>query len=138
MAIKVKCPVLIVFENTPLGIPKKINFPVDYTDKLQHKCIIKFKHLPALENLSINILELVNTNTHHHQVEAKKIVARSFEGVVTSYQKENNLDVIKSFCEVDLLLLAARNIGVCDQVFSYIEASYKDFQSASPILVLHA
>ncbi len=138
LAIKVKCPVLIVFEHSPQVIPSRINFPVDYTDKLQHKCIIKFKSLPAWEHLLVNVMELVNNNTFQHQAEAKQIVIHSFEGVATSYQQEPFLDVVQSFKEVDLLLLAARNIGVCDQVFSYIEANYKDFQSASPILVLHA
>lgn len=138
LAIKVKCPVLIVFENSPQIIPVKINFPVDYTDKLQHKCILKFKSLPAWENLTVNVVELLNKNTFKHQEEAKQIVATSFSGVATSYQQETKLDVLQAFKAVDLLLLAARNIGVCDQVFSYVEANYEDFQNASPILVLHA
>lgn len=138
LAIKVKCPVLIVFENSPQIIPSKINFPVDYTDKLQHKCILKFKNLPAWRQLSINVVELLNSTTFQHQAEAKQVVTTSFEGVATSFQQEIKLDVLQTFNDVDLLLLAARNIRVCDQVFSFVEANYTNFQNASPILVLHA
>lgn len=140
LAIKVKCPVLIVFENSSLKLPTNINFPVDYTDKLQYKCITKFKRLPKWEKMSVDILELASHDTLIHQAIAKKVVTDSFVDVETNFIQTTSdlLDVAKTIKEKDLLLLAARNIGVCEQIFSYVEANYQDFQDAPPILVLHA
>jgi len=57
-ATKIKCPVLIVFQESIIKDPQNVAFPVDYTDKLQVKCVERLKALPTSHKFVIEVLEI--------------------------------------------------------------------------------
>ncbi|GGE18772.1 universal stress protein [Psychroflexus salis] len=142
IATKVKCPVLIVFENSTLMNPSRILFPVNYTDALYPACLDKLKNLPDWENLEIFILELKPLTVAEHLVLSSKQILEdnlSTELSVTFFNKEKHqVKLTKESAAYDLMVFAAKNLSVGNQVFSELKTNKGALPNQAPLFVLHA
>lgn len=142
-ATKIKCPVLIVFNNCAIKIPHKVAFPVDYTDRLQESCIKKIKKLPASEQLEIDVFE-INQNSSPSFLEdhSKSILHKGLKKLKTSYVKDANFNVntlkTKDNHSFDLISFAAKNLSVNHIIFDQLRQLNSTFNNHPPLYILHA
>ena len=141
IATKVKCPVLIVFEDTPLTQPKSVLFPVNYTDALYPVCLNKLRSLPDWENLSFKVVELQARSTAAHlTLSSKQILERSLKNFKLEF-----LDLVQEKAELlnlannyNLMVYAAKNLSVGNQIFSELNNNKGALKLKTPLFVLHA
>ena len=143
IATKVKCPVFIVFENNFLApSPSKILFPVNYTDALYPACLDKLKNLPNWENLEVKILELKpHTMAEHLVLSSKQIVEDNLNSklsVTFDNKEKNQVKLIEESEGYDLLVFAAKNLSVGNQVFNELRKNKEVLPKQAPLYVLHA
>lgn len=142
-ATKIKCPVLIVFNNCAIKIPHKVAFPVDYTDRLQESCIKKIKKLPASNQLEIDVFEINRNSTDSFLEEnSKSILHRGLEKLKTSYVKDVNFNIstlkTKDNSSFDLISFAAKNLSVNHIIFDQLRELNSTFNNHPPLYILHA
>lgn len=141
IATKVKCPALIVFENTPVVKPTSALFPVNYTDALYPACLNKLKNLPVWKGLSLKILELKPLTTAEHLVLSSKQILentlkkQSFEFINLAKQEDS---ITKEATNFDLLVFAAKNLSVGNKVFSELKQNKEALHFKTPLFILHA
>lgn len=142
-ATKIKCPVLIVFNNCEIKIPHKIAFPVDYTDRLQESCIKKIKKLPSSEQLEIDVFEInQNSSVSFLEDHSKNILNKGLEKLKTSYVKDDNFNLstlkTKDNRSFDLISFAAKNLSVNRIIFDQLHQLSSKFNNRPPLYILHA
>lgn len=141
IATKVKCPVLIVFENSPIRIPQSVLFPVNYTDALYPVCLNKLQTLPNWKELSINILELKPLTAAQHillgskQILEDSLKAHSVEFITSASPDMQLTHEAKNY---NLMVFAAKNLSVGNQIFSELRKNKEAFHFQTPLFVLHA
>ncbi|MFO7701546.1 MAG: universal stress protein [Psychroflexus maritimus] len=138
IATKVKCPVLIVPENTKKNPPSRVNFPVDYKDKLHSKCISKIQSLPNWAEMNITIHELNATSNGAFQQESSQVLTENLKMVKPKFIQIDEINFAKLTKEADLIFLAAKNLGVCSTVFKQLNYSVNGSVKPIPMLILHA
>ena len=138
IATKVKCPVLIVPENTKNNPPKRVVFPVDYKDQLQTKCISKIQSLPNWTQMEITIHELNATSPGAFQQESSQVLTENLKIVKPKFIQIDEINFANLTKESDLIFLAAKNLGVCNTVFKQLNYSVNGSVKPVPMLILHA
>jgi len=138
IATKVKCPVLIVPENTPMLPPKKVIFPVDYNDRLHDQCISKIHSLPHWEKMKLVVHELNSVPNSAYQLQSSEVLNDHLKTIHTEYKQVNHLDYQVISHESDLMLLAAKNLGVCSSIFKQLNHEDNTTLKPIPMLILHA
>ncbi|MGM0635214.1 MAG: universal stress protein [Bacteroidota bacterium] len=141
IAIKVKCPVLIVFEKTRYKPLRKVAFPVDYTDKLHTNCFRKIKSLPNIDDLQINLFEIKHNNPMLKlQEESKTVLYDALSEIEKNTQKIDRfkLQEVDSYGSFDLVLLAAKNLAICNGIFAEMTAMDLTKKPIPSLLILHA
>ena len=142
-ATKIKCPVLIVFNNCTIKTPHKVAFPVDYTDRLQESCIKKIKKLPSINQIEIDVFEInKNTTVSFLEEHSKKILHKGLKKLKTTYVKDVNFNVSTLRTEdnssFDLISFAAKNLSVNHIVFDQLRQLNAEFNNHPPLYILHA
>jgi nucleotide-binding universal stress UspA family protein len=141
IATKVKCPLFIVFENTPIAIPKSALFPVNYTDALYPACLNKLKSLPFWKGLSVNVLELKShLNLEHLMLSSKRILENYLKNASVEFSNLVNQDIqiTKEASKYNLMVYAAKNLSVGNRIFSELKKNKEAFEFKTPLFVLHA
>lgn len=141
IATKVKCPVLIVFENSPISIPQSVLFPVNYTDALYPVCLNKLETLPNWEKLSINILELKPLTTAQHiLLSSKQILEDSLKKHSIEFINSATIDtqLTQEAAQYNMMVYAAKNLSVGNQIFSELKKNKEASSFQTPLFVLHA
>lgn len=142
IATKIKCPSLIVFENTPIQPPTSALFPVNYTDALYPVCLNKLKTLPTWKEVNLIILELTPHSIANHFVRSsKKILEDTLDTHKVTYidYAETQTPLIEKAHQYDLLIFAAKNLSVGNQIFSELKNhTASQLPMATPLFVLHA
>lgn len=143
IATKVKCPVFIIFENNKLASsPSKVLFPVNYTDALYPACLDKLKNLPNWENLELKILELKpHTLSEHLVLSSKQIVEDNLNAklsVTFDNKEKKQVKLIDTSQDYDLMVFAAKNLSVGNQVFNELRKNKEVLPKQAPLYVLHA
>lgn len=141
IATKVKCPVFIVFEDTIIAKPKTALFPVNYTDALYPVCLNKLKSLPMWKDLLLNILELKPSITAAHlALSSKQILEKSLQKQNLEFLKPAQRDdkLTKVAEKYNLLIYAAKNLSVGNQIFSELKKNKEAAMFTTPLFILHA
>lgn len=142
-ATKIKCPVLIVFQESIIKNPLNVAFPVDYTDKLQVRCVEKLKALPTSHKFSIEVLELnPQSSASSFSENSKNILKKGLEKLNIIYKKDAELNLrnleTSSKKKFDLISFAAKNLSVYNKVFSQLKDIDRPLTTQPPLYILHA
>lgn len=142
-ATKIKCPVLIVFQESIIKDPLNVAFPVDYTDRLQERCIEKLKALPTSHKFIIEVLEVNPQSTASTFSEnSKNILKKGLDKLNIIYKKDIDLNIrnlkTSNKKEFDLISFAAKNLSVYNKVFSQLKDIDEPLTKQPPLYILHA
>lgn len=141
IASKVKCPAIIVFENSPIELPKAALFPVNYTDALYPACLDKLKSIPIWKDLKIKILELKSpTKSKHLMLSSKQILENNLKQHNVEFldYTEGVIQLTKEAIKYDLMVFAAKNLSIGNQIFNELDKYMETFKFKTPLYVLHA
>lgn len=138
---KIRCPILVVHEDTAIKIPGKIVFPLDYSTSVQPKYFKTVSQLDFWKNINLSILEVPNRmlNNLLFQKINKQKVSAAFKEInfdfKTMHPKED-----KSICEKcldsDMIMFMAKNLTISNQIFQQLGVN--PINQKTPLLVLHA
>lgn len=138
---KIRCPILVVFENSVIKIPGKIVFPLDYTTSVQHNYFKTISKLNFWKNIDLSILEVPNkmfNNLLFKKMNQEKI-SNTFKEINHHFKTLKPKDDI-GFCEnchnADMIMFMAKNLSISNQIFNQLDS--KDLNPQMPLLVLHA
>lgn len=143
--MKVKCPALAVSENAVYKDHKEVLFPTDYKIHYSPKMLETLLNLTHLSKASVNILELFNSDTEPSEEQlANKIFLQNslspgipkFQTYYSLKQKNNNL-VFTSNENVDMIVMAAKNLNLCQKLLRNHSDTQIPFIKQLPLLVLH-
>ena len=143
--MKVKCPVLAVSEKAIYKKYKKILFPTDYKIKYNTKMLGTLLNVISLSQASIKILELFNSETEpsQEQITSRSFLQNSFAPnipVLQTYypsKNENSTRLFRANKDVDMIVIAAKNLNICQKLIKNQEHHHIPFINQLPLLVLH-
>lgn len=138
---KIRCPILVVFENTVIKIPGKIVFPMDYTTSIQQSYFKAISQMNFWSDINLSILEVPNkifNNLLLKKINKEKI-SKVFKEINHHFKILKPKDDI-GFCEncqnADMIMFMAKNLSVSHQIFEQLDK--KNLNPQIPLLVLHA
>ncbi len=137
---KVRCPIMVVFENSVIKIPQKVAFPIDNSNQVQEKYLSTVKKLAFWKNIELSILEVPNKMLSGLFLKKlnKQTFFKAFSGL--DYKIEQPLISDNKVCynciQADLIMFMAKNLNISNQIFDQIDTHSTDRQT--PLLVLHA
>ena len=143
--MKVKCPVLAISEKAVYKRYKKVLFPTDYKIKYNSKMLGTLQNLVSLSSASIKILELFNSENEpsQEQMTSRSFLQNSFAPnipVLQTYYPSENKNPGRLFStnkDVDMIVMAAKNLNICQKLLYNEEHNQIPFINQLPLLVLH-
>ncbi len=138
---KIKCPVLVVFENSVIKIPGRIVFPLDYSTSFQHKYFKTVSQLNFWKKINLSILEVPNRmlNNLLFQKTNKHKISKAFKEIdyqFKSIKSKDTNDICEGCLDADMIMFMAKNLSISNQIFQQL--STKNLNQQAPLLVLHA
>jgi hypothetical protein len=137
---KVRCPIMVVFENSVIKIPHKVAFPLDNSNQVQEKYLSTVKKLSFWKNIELSILEVPNKMLSGLFVKNlnKQTFLKAFSGLNFKIEQPHisNNKVCYNCIQADLIMFMAKNLNISNQIFDQIDTQTTDRQT--PLLVLHA
>ena len=138
ISTKVKCPVLIVPENTKIKTPIKVNFPIDYNDRIHTNCISKIQNLPNWENMKIAIQEINTSEVDAVNQNSYEVLTDTLQLVQPTFIPTFLVDLAQLSQNSDIIFLAAKNLKICESIFNQMSQGNGIEIKPTPLLVLHA
>lgn len=143
--MKVKCPVLAISENASFKEHKKILFPTDYKIHYGSKVLRTLLNLTSLSKAHVKILEIFNSETEPsaEQLENREFLQDSFSPRIPVLQTyytsldQNPKKIMVTNRDVDMIVLAAKNLDLCQKFLQNEENENIPFINQLPLLVLH-
>ena len=143
--MKVKCPVLAISENALFKQHKQILFPTDYKINYGSKMLRTLLNLASLSKADVKILEIFNTEKEPSEEQAvnREFLQSSFSPripVLQTYYSSKEANPKKIFVanrNVDMIVLAAKNLNLCQRFLQNEEGKNIPFVNQLPLLVLH-
>lgn len=143
--MKVKCPALAISENAVFKTHHEILFPTDYKIQYNSKMLDTLFTLSNHSKASIKILELFNSEKEPsaEQIINKTFLYNSFSQetpkVQTFYSLKNSdhSSLFVSNENVDMIVLAAKNLNLCQRLLKNNSKNQIPFIKQLPMLVLH-
>lgn len=143
--MKVKCPVLAISQHASFKEHKKILFPTDY--KIHHgsKVLRTLLNLASLSKAHVKILEIFNSEKEpsSEQMENRDFLQDSFSPRIPVLQTyytssdQNPKKILLANRDVDMIVLAAKNLNLCQKFLRNEEDETIPFINQLPLLVLH-
>lgn len=138
---KIKCPILVVFENSVIKIPGRIVFPLDYSTSFQHKYFKTISKLNFWKKINLSILEVPNRmlNNLLFQKTNKHKITKAFKEInyqFKSIESKDNNAICESCLDADMIMFMAKNLSISNQIFDQLNT--KNLNQQTPLLVLHA
>ncbi len=138
---KIKCPILVVFENTVIKIPGRIVFPLDYSTSFQYKYFKTISKLNFWKKIKLSILEVPNRmlNNLLFQKTNKHKISKAFKEIDFQFKPieiKDNKGICEGCLDADMIMFMAKNLSISNQIFHQL--SNKNFNQQAPLLVLHA
>ncbi|MFD0976688.1 universal stress protein [Salinimicrobium gaetbulicola] len=142
---KVKCPVMAVSENATFKQHKEILFPTDYKIHYGSRMLRTLLNLASLSNATVKILEIFGSEKEpsEEQMENREFLQDSFSPKVPIHQtyystKDHNpKKIFVSNRNVDMIVLAAKNLNLCQKFLQNDQDDNIPFINQLPLLVLH-
>lgn len=143
--MKVKCPVLSISEHASYKEHRKILFPTDYKIHYGSKVLRTLLNLASLSKANVKILEIFNNDKEPsaEQIENREFLQDSFSPripVLQTYytsRDQNPKKILISNRDVDMIVLAAKNLNLCQKFLKNEENESIPFINQLPLLVLH-
>lgn len=142
---KVKCPVLAISENATFKQHKEILFPTDYKIHYGSRMLRTLLNLASLSGATVKILEIFNSEKEpsSEQMANREFLQDSFSPKIPVLQtyyssKEHNpRKIFVSNRNVDMIVLAAKNLKLCQKFLQNDQDDKIPFINQLPLLVLH-
>jgi nucleotide-binding universal stress UspA family protein len=143
--MKVRCPVLAISENAVFKEHRQILFPTDYKIHYGNKMLRTLFNLASLSKANVKILELFNTENEPlpDQVENRSFLQDSFSPRIPvlqthySSKEQNSKKIFLANRNVDMIVLAAKNLNLCQKFLQNDQKENIPFINQLPLLVLH-
>lgn len=143
--MKVRCPVLAISEKAIFKEHKQILFPTDYKIHYGSKMLRTLLNLASLSKANVKILELFNAENEPlpDQVENRNFLKDSFSPRIPMLQtyysskEENPKKIFLANRNVDMIVLAAKNLNLCQKFLQNDQKENIPFINQLPLLVLH-
>ncbi|RRO24048.1 universal stress protein [Flavobacteriaceae bacterium 14752] len=138
---KIKCPILVVFENSVIKIPGRIVFPLDYSTSFQYKYFKTIRKLNFWKKINLSILEVPNRmlNNLLFQKTNKHKISKAFKEIdfqFKSIETKDNNGICEGCLDADMIMFMAKNLSISNQIFHQL--NNKNINHQTPLLVLHA
>lgn len=137
---KVRCPIMVVFENSVIKIPHKVAFPLDNSNQVQDKYLSTVKKLTFWKNIELSILEVPNKMLSGLFLKNlnKQTFFKAFSDLDFKIEQPHmsGNKVCYNCIQADLIMFMAKNLNISNQIFDQIDTHTTDRQT--PLLVLHA
>lgn len=143
--MKVRCPVLAISEKAVFKEHRQILFPTDYKIRYGSKMLRTLLNLASLSKANVKILELFNTENEPmpDQVENRSFLQESFSPRIPvlqthySSKEPNSKKIFLANRNVDMIVLAAKNLNLCQKFLLNDQKENIPFINQLPLLVLH-
>lgn len=143
--LKVKCPVMAISENTVFRKPKNVLFPTDYKIHYEEKMIEALQGFLFLSGASIKMLEIYNTEKEptEEQLRNRKHFQDYFKSPLLpaqtfySFKEKNFWRLFITNRNVNLIVMAAKNLDICQRLLHNPQKNQIPFISRLPLLMLH-
>lgn len=142
---KVKCSVLVVPEVAVFSRLKEIAFPTDYTNYYEAKLLHYLTSKSGYNNAAVRFLYL-NKNSeilNKEQLWNKETLQDYFRDKQHSFHSGTNKNLEESLEQfinkqhIDLIVLAAKNLNLLEQILFRPQAATLNYYSKTPFLALH-
>jgi len=143
--LKVKCPVLIVPEDTVYRVPKEIAFPTDYNIFYQPKILNSITEIAKMHKSYIRILHIAKKNeiATPFQIENKEFLNNFFKDEkhsfhrVTNNKIENGVQCFVESRDIDIIIMVAKNLNLFQRILFKPTVQEISYHTEIPFLVLH-
>ena len=143
--MKVKCPVLAISEKAVYREYKELLFPTDYKVRFDSRLLHLLNSLSSLSRTSVNILELFDNSSEPtpEQLLNRNMLKDYFSPKVPVSLTWDNPDgqdlngLVFDQRNIDLIVLAARNLRLCQQFLHKNKTFQIPMMNQLPLLVLH-
>lgn len=137
---KIRCPILVVFENSVIKIPGRIVFPLDYTTTVKKNYFNTVSQLNFWKNIDLSILEIPNRmfNSVLSQKINKQKITKAFKEIdyhFTPLETKDRIGFSESFKNADMIMFIAKNLNISNRIFN--ELNNNKLNPHTPLLVLH-
>jgi hypothetical protein len=138
---KIRCPILVVHEDTAIKIPGSIVFPLDYSTSVRTEYFATVNKLDFWKDVKLSILEVPNKmfNNLLFQNNNKQKISKAFDNINYNFKRMKPLDsnaICQNCLDADMIMFMAKNLTISSQIFHQLDTS-PDNQK-TPLLVLHA
>lgn len=138
---KIRCPILVVFENSIIKIPGRIVFPLDYSTSVQQKYFKTVSQLNFWKSIKLSILEVPNKmlNNLLFQKINKQKLSKAFKEIdfqFKSVKPKDDKGICENCLDADIIMFMAKNLSISNQIFHQLDS--KNLNQQTPLLVLHA
>ncbi len=138
---KIRCPILVVHEDTVIKIPGSIVFPLDYSTSVRSEYFSTVNKLDFWKNIDLSILEVPNKmfNNALFQKNNKQKISKAFDDIKYHFKTMKPLgdnSICENCLEADMIMFMAKNLTISNQIFHQLDTSPQS--QKTPLLVLHA
>lgn len=138
---KIRCPILVIHEDTVIKIPGSIVFPLDYSTSVHSKYFNTVSKLDFWKNIDLSILEVPNKmfNNLLFQKTTKDKISKAFDQINYSYKAmlaKPGGGICEECLDADMIMFMAKNLTISNQIFHQIDTNPTN--QKTPLLVLHA
>jgi len=142
---KVKCSVLVVPETAVFSGLKEIVFPTDYTNYYEAKLLHYITSKSGYNNAAVRFLYLnkLSDVLSKEQLWNKETLHDYFKDKQHSFHSETNKNFEESLEQfinkkhIDLVVLAAKNLNLLEQILFRPQTATLNYYSKTPFLALH-
>ena len=143
--MKVKCPALAISEKAIFKAHREVLFPTDYKIHYSPKMLETLLSITSLSKAKIKILELYNNEKEPsaEQIANRIFLQNSFSPDVPNTQafyplkQSDNNSLITGNEKVDMIVMAAKNLNLCQRLLRNQSADQIPMIRQLPLLVLH-
>ena len=142
---QVKCPVLIIPEDTTFKAPKEIAFPTDYNIYYQHEILNHITEFSKMFDSTIRVLHITKKKEEltEFQQENKQFLhtylvdeKHSFH-TLTNRKIEQGIQCFVESREVDMIIMIAKNVNLFQRILFKPLVEDISYHTEIPFLVLH-
>ncbi|RFN60242.1 universal stress protein [Marixanthomonas ophiurae] len=142
---KVKCPVLVIPENTRFEEPKHIAFPTDFNLLYKERIVKTLKSVTQLHHSFLHVVHVRGKNLPLTEAQEKnKIFLKdSLEEIQHRFHTCNTFDLeeaIQKFVEkkqINIIAMVAKNLNFFQRILFRPTVKKMSYQTEVPFLVLH-
>jgi len=142
---KVKCPVLVIPENSQFEEPKHIAFPTDFNLLYKERIVKTLKNVTQLHHSFLHVVHVRGKNVPLTEVQEKNknFLKDSLEEIQHKFYTCNTSDLeeaIQKFVEkkqINIIAMVAKNLNFFQRILFRPTVKKMSYQTEVPFLVLH-